>query len=156
MTSRWRIRALALLALSALAAALALARAAVSRMPGRSDLPQPARQTRSVSPPVPSPDPGSVRDVFSFADESRETPEPAGTRHLPEAPATAAAPAPEGPRLVGIVKRQGRLVAALALDGEVELAAPGESAVGVTVVSATEDSVRIRRSDGLETTLSLP
>ncbi len=154
MTSRWRIRVLTLLALSALAVALALARAAVSRAPGRSDLPRPARQTRPVSPPAPSPDPGHVRDLFSFAAESHAAPEPVATRHLVEAPA--AAPAPEGPRLVGIVKRQGRWVAALALDGEVELAAPGESAVGVTVVSAADDSVRIRRSDGLEMTLSLP
>ena len=71
------------------------------------------------------------------------------------APPVPAPPAP-GPRLVGLVRRSGRLVAALALDGEVVLAGPGESAAGVTVVSVGDESVRIRRGDGSESTLVLP
>jgi hypothetical protein len=63
---------------------------------------------------------------------------------------------PEGPRLVGLVTRAGRLTAALAVDGEVVLAGPGETAAGVTVVAVNEEGVRIRRADGTEETLALP
>jgi hypothetical protein len=58
-------------------------------------------------------------------------------------------------RLVGLLWRTGRLVAALSLDGEVELAAPGETAAGVTVVAVAEDGVRVRRPDGSERLLVL-
>ncbi len=47
-------------------------------------------------------------------------------------------------------------MAALSVDGEVELAGPGDSAAGVTVLSVGEDSVRVRRADGSEHTLVLP
>ena len=65
-------------------------------------------------------------------------------------------PTTAGPRLVGLVRRAGRLVAALAADGEVELAGPGERAAGVTVLAVNEEGVRIRRPDGSEETLLLP
>jgi hypothetical protein len=47
-------------------------------------------------------------------------------------------------------------MAALAADGEVELAGPGDRAAGVTVLAVSEDGVRIRRPDGSEVTLLLP
>ena len=100
-------------------------------------------------------DVSALRDVFRFGDElPREAtmaPGPVRVR-----PSPAAAPEPAGPRLVGILRQSGRLVAALALDGEVELAGPGESAAGVTVVAVSEDGATIRRRDGGETTLLLP
>jgi hypothetical protein len=47
-------------------------------------------------------------------------------------------------------------VAALAADGEVVLAGPGEAAAGVTVLAVDDAGVRIRRPDGSEETLALP
>ncbi len=99
-------------------------------------------------------DVSALRDVFRFADELPH--EAAIAPGVRARPSPAAAPAPAGPRLVGILRQSGRLVAALALDGDVELAGPGESAAGVTVVSVSEDGVTIRRRDGGETTLLLP
>jgi hypothetical protein len=61
-----------------------------------------------------------------------------------------------GPRLVGLIRRGGRLVAAFAIDGEVVLGAAGEAVAGVTVVSVEAEAVRVRRSDGTEETLTLP
>jgi len=128
---------------------------------------QPRRRvTPAVGPPAPRPrgeatgltpravDPGSIRDLFRFADAS-----PRGAAARARAPAgeeDAAPSAPSGPRLVGLVRRSGRLVAALAADGEVVLAAPGETAAGVTVLAVDDEGVRIRRADGSEETLVLP
>ena len=99
-------------------------------------------------------DPARIRDVFRFADG----PLPAAHRAPVDARLDgerAVSPEP-GPRLVGLVRRAGRLMAALSVDGEVGLAGPGDSAAGVTVLSVGEDSVRVRRADGSEHTLVLP
>jgi hypothetical protein len=47
-------------------------------------------------------------------------------------------------------------VAALAADGDVVLAGPGETAAGVTVLAVDDAGVRIRHADGSEETLALP
>jgi hypothetical protein len=99
--------------------------------------------------------PAGIRDVFRFDDE----PPPAGHREPAVAlvdGGRAVAPAPVGPRLVGLVQRAGRLMAALSVDGEVELAGPGDSAGGVTVLSVGEEGVHVRRADGSEEILTLP
>jgi hypothetical protein len=98
-------------------------------------------------------DPAGIRDVFRFADEPLPTAhgEPTAARVDGERAA-----APAGPRLVGLVWRAGRLMAALFVDGEVELAGPGDSAAGVTVLAVGEEGVRVRRADGREQTLALP
>ena len=109
-----------------------------------------------------APSPGVVeprRNVFRFGDETRPeeapAPGPASRRRAVE-PEPTSAPEP-GPRLVGLVRRGGRLVAAFAApDGEVELAGPGEAAGGVLVVAIGDDAVRVRRPDGSEATLPLP
>ena len=96
-----------------------------------------------------------LRDVFRFADEvspERLTRDAVAPRLQPVAPP----PAPEGPRLVGLVRKQGRLAAALAVDGEVVLALPGEPAGGVTVLSVAEEGVRVRLRDGSERELLPP
>ena len=54
------------------------------------------------------------------------------------------------------MRRQGRLLAAFAVDGDVVLAGPGETAGGVTVVEVGEDGVSIRRRDGAVERLVLP
>jgi hypothetical protein len=97
-----------------------------------------------------------LRDVFRFADDvSRERPtrDAVVPRLQPVPPPPAA---PEGPRLVGLVRKQGRLAAALAVDGEVVLALPGEPAGGVTVLSVAEEGVRVRLRDGSERELLPP
>jgi hypothetical protein len=100
-------------------------------------------------------DPAGIRDVFRFADEpgGRRPGEAAFgiVRREPLASSSST-----GLRLVGLLRRSGRLVAALAADGEVEIAGPGETAAGVTVLSVGEDRVRVRRADGREETLVLP
>jgi hypothetical protein len=112
------------------------------------------RPAPAVHPPAPV-DPAAIRDIFRFADR----PAPAT---VPEtARAAAAAPGPptpsaSGPRLVGLVRRDGRLLAALAVDGNVILAGPGETVAGVTVLAVGEEGVRLRRPDGSEETLALP
>jgi hypothetical protein len=98
-------------------------------------------------------DPARIRDVFRFADDPR--PAARGEQATARVGETAA-PAPSGPRLVGLVRRAGRLMAALSVDGEVELAGPGDLAAGVTVLSVGEEGVRVRRADGTEQTLALP
>jgi hypothetical protein len=100
-------------------------------------------------------DPEGIRDLFRFADAER----PLGLEQVSAAHPTepgAAPPAPSSPRLVGLVSRAGRRVAALAADGEVVLAGPGDTAAGVTVLAVDDEGVRVRRADGTEETLVLP
>jgi hypothetical protein len=123
--------------------------------------PPAAPAARKASPAVPPAVPAPLRaerNPFRFADED-DSHGPGGTR-LPGAAARLEAPAPPtpapGPRLVGLVRRGARTVAALTDGGEVELAGPGEAAAGVVVVAIGDEGVRIRRPDGTETVLPLP
>ena len=140
---------------------VALAAGAVGRAPARS--PQSPRVARPVEAPrlagaasaTPTADPAGIRDVFRFADgpSLATRGEPAATRVEGE---RAVPDVPAGPRLAGLVRRAGRLMAVLSVDGEVELAGPGDSVAGVTVLSVDEEGVRVRRADGSEQTLPLP
>jgi hypothetical protein len=151
---RWRVltAALGVVAL----AALALGRGPTRRpaVPG-ARRPAPPSRAEAVRPSPRAVDPEGIRDLFRFADE------PLPAAHGMSSPARAeeenAAPlGPAEPRLVGLVSRAGRLVAALAANGEVVLAGPGQTAAGVTVLAVDGESVRIRRADGGEETLVLP
>ncbi len=139
---------------------VALAALALGRVPNR----RPATPTGRLAPAPraeetpPAPrvvDPEGIRDLFRFADESPRTPEGPARARAQAQDAPPPTP-PPGPRLVGLVSRGGRMVAALAGDGEVVLAGPGETAAGVTVLAVDEEGVRIRRADGSEETLVLP
>jgi hypothetical protein len=139
---------------------VALAALALGRGPTRTPpLPRPGRlapPSRDAVAEIPPPvDPAEIRDVFHFA-EARVPPARGASAHARAKREDAAPPAPAGPRLVGLVKRAGRLVAALAADGEVVLAGPGETAAGVTVLTVADEGVRVRRADGSEETLVLP
>ena len=147
------------------AALVGLAVTLVSFALGRAPAPSPtrARAARPAEAPrlggetsaLPAADPAGIRDVFRFADEPPPAAhgEPAAARVEGE---RSASDVPAGPRLAGLVRRAGRLMAVLSLDGEVELAGPGDSAAGVTVLSVGEEGVRVRRADGTEQTLALP
>jgi len=108
-----------------------------------------------AAPPLPPLVLESVRDSFRYGDVPAL---PAPLRPRPTvAPPKAATPPPEPAfRLVGVVRREGRLRAAISLGGEVVLLAPGESAGGVTVLAVQEDGVRLRGPDGREQVLPLP
>jgi hypothetical protein len=124
-----------------------------SRATRTSDDPRPAAAA-SVAPSRPV-DPAQLRDLFRFSDG----PSPGELHELEPLrmeEASAPAAAPSGPRLVGLVTRAGRLTAALAADGEVELALPGEKVAGVTVLAVGPEGVLIRRPDGREELLPLP
>ncbi|HEY7923326.1 MAG TPA: hypothetical protein VII62_09120 [Vicinamibacteria bacterium] len=121
------------------------AAAAASLGSGRSPRPAAAAATTPV-------DPATIRDVFRFAERPlaapRSEPRPSATP-LPS-------PASDLPKLVGLVRRQGRLLAAFSQGGEVVLAGPGDTAAGVTVVDVSEDGVRVRLKDGSEELLRVP
>lgn len=109
------------------------------------------RQSRQVEPAV---DPATIRDVFRFVERpSVAAPRVEGT---PAPAVTGASASPEPFRLVGLVRRQGRLLAAFAIDGEVVLLGPGETAGDVSVLEVGEEEVRIRRRNGAEERLALP
>jgi hypothetical protein len=142
---------------------VALAALALGRNPRRRpEVPGVGRPTArphaaAAEPATPGPalDPESIRDIFDFA-EAPLPPTRRASGRAREAREGGLPPTPAGPRLVGLVSRAGRLVAALAADGEVELAGPGEKAAGVTVLAVDEEGVRVRRADGTEETLLLP
>ena len=100
----------------------------------------------------PAVDPETIRDVFHFVERPRASALPVETAPAP----AVAAQAPEPFRLVGLVRRQGRLLAAFAFDGDVVLAGPGERAGQLTVLEGGEDGVRVRRADGSEGRIGLP
>lgn len=98
--------------------------------------------------PAPRPDPAGLRNVFRYSDGAR--PEVVRAEEIAPPRAASEPPASAGPRLVGLVRRAGALVAALAVDGEVVLVSPGETAGGITVLSIDEEGVLFRRADGSE------
>lgn len=147
-------RAWLLLAALALAAVLL----ATTRPPQPPDAaaaasaPSPARRAPAAGPQAPV-DPGTIRDVFRFV-ERKPSPPP---RPVPRA-TEAATPAPTSdlPKLVGLVRRQNRLLAAFSVAGEVVLAGPGDTAAGVTVLDVSDEGVRVRRKDGSIERLRVP
>jgi len=142
------------LVLVSLAVALAVERG--GSPPAGEVRPTPGEAPPTLAPVSPPVVPEKLRDIFRFADEGAVSrpamPELVSDDSAPSAPA----PLAFRPRLVGLVWRSGHLLAALAVDGEVVLAGPGESVAGVSVVSVGEESVRIREVDGTESTLVLP
>ncbi len=151
---RWRVLvgALGVVALAALALGRSPARQPKTPVAPR---PSPTPRADTAEPSPPALDPSGIRDVFRFAEDPLP-PARGASDQAREAEGEAPPPTPVGPRLVGLLSRGGRLMAALAANGEVELAGPGDRAAGVTVLAVSEDGVRIRRPDGSEETLLLP
>lgn len=150
MTRRglWLVAAVALLA-----AALVMAQRPQPKAKASPAGASSAQRPPVAAQPAPPVDPAAIRDVFRFADR------PARVAPRPQArSASAAVPSPPSdlPRLVGLVRRQGRLLAAFAIEGDVVLAGPGETVAGVTVLEVSEEGVKIRRPDGSEERLALP
>jgi hypothetical protein len=140
-------------------AALALGRVPARQLRTPAGGPAATPRAEATAPVPRAVDPDTIRDLFRFSDGSARPEERAGRERARSGQSPSPAPAPTpppGPRLVGLVSRGGRMVAALAADGEVVLAGPGETAAGVTVVAVDGDGVRIRRPDGTEEVLALP
>ena len=114
--------------------------------------PRPA--TAQGRPAPPDVDLLEIRDIFRYADEPRIAPTRSGggTQGAVE---SHDAP-PQRTRLIGLVQRSDRLVAAVSIDGEVLLLAAGESALGFTVLDIREETVRLRDPDGDVEALELP
>ena len=141
--------------------ALALAAAALVAQRHRPPAAAAAAPTGARQRPAPSAgpaapvDPAAIRDVFRFAERAAPPPVVRATPR-PAVATVAATPASELPKLVGLVRRQGRLLAAFSVEGDVVLAGPGDAAGGVSVLEVSEDGVRVRRKDGSEERLRVP
>lgn len=132
----------------------------MSRQSGRAlspAAPEPERKAAPVAAPTedPVPAPPFARDPFRFG--FGPDPALAVRARPPVAPEPIApAPTPSPVRLVGLVRRGGVLNAAIAVGGEVALAAVGESAFGYSVRGIDEDTgVRVQTPDGAELLIAL-
>jgi hypothetical protein len=144
---------LLLVALAVAAVALVAARKAnpPPAVPAASPVTRP--EARSAAPaPLPPVDPAAIRDVFRFVEpeQRRAAPPPRTTAAPPPAPE------PQLPKLSGLVRRNGRLLAAFSVNGEVVLAGQGDSAAGVAVLEVSEEGVLVRLPDGREERLRVP
>lgn len=102
----------------------------------------------AVTAPPPS------RNVFRYLDEASE---PGPTVRVPHtAPPETQPPPPPAVRLIGFLRREGGLKAALSIMGEIVVCAPDEQVSGYTVVSVDEEEgVRVRAPDGAEISLRI-
>jgi hypothetical protein len=119
------------------------------------------RDAPAVRPPLaePPPLPARSRDPFRFEAAPLPTPDTARRPAVlarPRLPTPSARPEPV--RLVGFLRRSGRVQAAVALDGEVNLVVAGDRVGGFAVASvdADEGRVRLRGDDGVDLDLTLP
>jgi len=99
------------------------------------------------------------RDPFRFADEQQPAPALNADPELRQGPTPAPAlKAPEPRvRLVGFVRHSGRVKVALAIDGQLVVAAAGEQAERYQVLAIDEEGgVRLRAPDGQELVLRPP
>jgi hypothetical protein len=128
---------------------------------------QPRADPRATTPPAPAgelarapeppPPPRLERDPFQFADgpPGGETRSPAVETPFPAEVAPRPEPAPI--RLVGFVRRDGRVSAALWVRGEVRIGGAGDDLGGFLLLAVDEDAgVRVRQPDGSELTLQPP
>lgn len=144
--------ALLLAALALLSLLLATRREAASSRPTTS-APARAPMDEPRHAAEPAADPEAIRDLFRFAEPRAVEARPSAE---PTVAPTASAPRADTPRLVGLVRRDGRLLAAIAIDGDVVLLGTGDAAGGLTVLEVTDERVRVRRRDGAEESLALP
>jgi hypothetical protein len=149
-----RARLLLAFALLALLAVLATRGAGRAVAPMDPDHPRPVSSPPSTTMPAPIAL-DSVRDPFRYGDVPTPVPTVRSALKTPTPPTPTTPPEPAF-RVVGVVRREGRLVAALAIGGEVVLLAPGESAGGVTVLAVLEDGIRLRGPDGRDEVVPQP
>jgi hypothetical protein len=98
------------------------------------------------------------RDPFEYVDE-RSSPLPGpeeDSRRIRDRPAISLpSPSPDPVHLVGLLRRDGALMAALSIGGQVEVVAVGDEVAGYRVLSIDEDAgARLRGPDGLDRTVA--
>jgi hypothetical protein len=153
--------------LLALAGTALLSVVALTRGAGRGAPPAPKRAADVVRPRSPGPAvsaretaeaPLLSRDPFEYVDDRPSVPRgPAEESRRIRDLRGAASPSPSADpvHLVGLVRRDGALLAALSIGGEVEVVAVGDEAAGYRVLSIDEDAgARLRGPDGLERTVA--
>jgi hypothetical protein len=127
------------------------------RVPGTGLPPPRAGDASRTRPTPPDVDLLGIRNIFRYGDEQTTA-----DRSVDEGDAVefetneTPPPAPAPVRVVGLVRRAGTLVVALAINGEVILLGAGESGSGFTVLGIGEEAVHLRGPDGEETLLELP
>jgi hypothetical protein len=147
-------------------AALVVLAAALIRQTSPGASARPAEGRRPSPPPRAEFTPGLVappaRDVFRYTG-SGDAETAASARgasvgaELVAPPALSPPPsAPKGPRLIGLLRRGGVLLAALWVDGETLVVGEGGSAGGYTVVAVDDEGVTLRDAAGSTVTLSTP
>lgn len=118
-----------------------------------SPVPAPAVASPVVRGEVPRP---AERDPFRYAETALKPPVPP-PRVQPAPPPVTVAARPSAVRLVGFVRRSGRLKAALAISGDVVVVGAGEDASGYAVLAIDEETgVVLRAPGGDEMTLTPP
>jgi hypothetical protein len=135
--------------------------------PGASARPADTVRTPPAAVPVPASAPPiapPARDIFIYAgvdDDDQpalsSAPRAPAATPLPAPPSLAetAPAAPEGPRLVGIVRQAGALRAVVSVDGETLVLRAGDRAGAYTVLAIDEDEgVQLRDPAGTTITLS--
>ena len=145
--------------------------AALAVVGSRGLVPGPA-PAPGVTPVVPAPrvtaapaagpaseDPASPRSAVPLRNPFRYAEERPALRLPPPPPLSGPAVASSTPapiRFLGLVRRGGTVKAALAVSGDVLLAAPGEEVAGYVVLSLGEDAVMVKGPEGGEIHLRLP
>lgn len=98
-----------------------------------------------------------TRDLFRYASDAAEpaTPRATAIAAPTSVPSATPAPAPPPVRLVGFVRRTGRLAAVLQVDGEVVVSEVGQAAGRFTLLALDEDTgVHLRAASGEELQLT--
>jgi len=136
-------------------------RAAAPLPPAAPGSPVPAAGASRPSPASPAAAPAArsrpARNIFEYSNARPPAAEASPTTPTPEltpaSPVSRATPEPPV-RLVALLRRAGRLLAALSVRGEVAVVGPGDSVGGYRVVAIDEDSgVRLTGPDGAEESL---
>ena len=113
-----------------------------------------AARTRPTPPDV---DLLAIRNIFRYGDEPGVEGRSAAEADAGEFETSETLPpAPPRVRVVGLVRRAGTPVAALAIGGEVVLLRTGETGAGFTVLGIGDEAIRLRDPEGNEITLELP
>jgi hypothetical protein len=136
--------------------------ALVSEGPGQTipeagSAPPRAEDAAHTRPTPPDVDLRAIRNIFRYGDAPGVERRSVGEADAGELETSETLPpAPARVRVVGLVRRAGMPVAALAVDGEVILLRTGETGAGFTVLGIGDEAIRLRDPEGNETTLELP
>jgi hypothetical protein len=141
----------------ALAAVALLAAAASGARSGADDDGPSRRRATATTPAAPDIDLWEIRDIFRYADRTPVESRPGSSAMQPPIPdPTEVSEEESRARLVGLMRKGGRPVAALVIDGEVVVLGEGESSGGFTVIAVDAEAVSLWDPEGEAETLLVP